>query len=72
MKKNLVDAPALIIKRKQWRCIQEERVKRGLSLDNENTPPPMPPFSNVPTSAPGKMVHKKRIAEWDKDSTVFI
>lgn len=73
MKKNLlVESPSLIIKRKQWRCIQEERVKRGLSLDDENTPPPMPPFSNVPASAPGKMMHKRRIAEWDKESTVFI
>lgn len=73
VKKNLlVESPSLIIKRKQWRCIQEERVKRGLSLDDENTPPPMPPFSNVPASAPGKMMHKRRITEWDKDSTVLI
>ncbi|CAH0388244.1 unnamed protein product [Bemisia tabaci] len=49
-------SPQQILRAKQWRDFQEERVKRGIMLD-ENTPPPK--FDGC-ASAPGKLATRRR------------
>ncbi|RZF41073.1 hypothetical protein LSTR_LSTR002705 [Laodelphax striatellus] len=65
-----LDSPKSGVKRKVWRGIEEERKRRGVHLDDENTPP-MPPPTDKVSSAPGKLT-RRRIVNWDHDATVFI
>ncbi|XP_022191756.2 uncharacterized protein LOC111049884 isoform X2 [Nilaparvata lugens] len=61
------------VKRKVWRDIGEERKRRGVHLADENTPPTaLPPLTDKVSSAPGKLIRRRRIVDWDHDATVFI
>ncbi|KAG8249864.1 hypothetical protein J6590_012175 [Homalodisca vitripennis] len=69
----LQDSPLKLVRSKQWRNIAEERQRRGL-LDSENTPPnlTLPPLSKV-SSAPGKMLERKRSKiNWDEENVMLI
>uniref|UniRef100_A0A1B6GL52 Uncharacterized protein n=1 Tax=Cuerna arida TaxID=1464854 RepID=A0A1B6GL52_9HEMI len=69
----LHDSPLKLVQNKQWRNIAEERQRRGL-LDTENTPPnlTLPPLSKV-SSAPGKMLERKRSKiNWDEENVMLI
>ncbi|XP_075213203.1 uncharacterized protein LOC142319610 [Lycorma delicatula] len=59
------------LKKKQWRGIQEERERRGLTLGDENTPPLPPPMDKV-SSAPGKLIRRRNIIDWDDENVTLL
>uniref|UniRef100_A0A1B6CEG9 Uncharacterized protein n=2 Tax=Clastoptera arizonana TaxID=38151 RepID=A0A1B6CEG9_9HEMI len=67
----LIISPKKILREKHWRGIEEERTRRGVKLEDENTPPSLPPLSKI-SSAPGKIIRKRNLEDWDNDTTMFI
>lgn len=54
----LVETPKAEMRRKLWRNMKDERIKKGVNIGLENTPPL--PFNDITSSAPPKLYkHRK-------------
>ncbi|XP_050533941.1 uncharacterized protein LOC126901507 [Daktulosphaira vitifoliae] len=54
----LSETPKSDMRRKLWRNMEEERVKKGVNLGEENTPPL--PFNDITASAPPKLYRYRK------------
>lgn len=52
----LIETPKADMRRKQWRNMKDERVKKGVNVELENTPPL--PFNDITASAPPKLYRR--------------
>ncbi|XP_050429053.1 uncharacterized protein LOC126838575 [Adelges cooleyi] len=54
----LSETPKSDLRRKLWRNMEEERVKKGVNIGAENTPPL--PFNDITASAPPKLYRHRK------------
>lgn len=52
----LIETPKTDMRRKLWRNMKDERVKKGVNVGHENTPPL--PFNDITASAPPKLYRR--------------
>lgn len=57
IKNHQVRTPKPDMRRKLWRNMRDERVKKGVNVGLENTPPL--PFNDITASAPSKLCRRK-------------
>lgn len=57
IKNHQVTTPKSDMRRKLWRNMKDERVKKGVNVGLENTPPL--PFNDITASAPPKLCRRK-------------
>lgn len=55
IKNRLVETPKTDMRRKLWRNVKDERVKKGVNTGLENTPP----FNDITASAPPKLYRQR-------------
>lgn len=56
IKNRLTETPKLDMRRKLWRNMDDERIKKGINAGIENTPP----FKDTPASAPPKLCRRRK------------
>lgn len=54
----LIETPKADMRRKLWRNMEDERLKKGVNFGHENTPPL--PFKDITSSAPPKLYRHRK------------
>jgi len=60
IKNRLIETPKTDLRRKLWRNMEDERVKKGINNGVENTPPL--PFMDLTASAPPKLYRHRKFS----------